>query len=50
MTTGGTPRFDRLALAARFAADERARADAYRRMTSIFLEGVVHTVVHGEEG
>ena len=32
------PEFDRLALAARFTADERARADAYRRMTSIFLE------------
>jgi peptide/nickel transport system substrate-binding protein len=32
------PEFDRLALAARFALDEDARAEAYRRMTAIFLE------------
>jgi len=32
------PEFDRLAIAARFATDEGARADAYRRMTTIFLE------------
>jgi ABC-type transport system substrate-binding protein len=32
------PEFDRLALAARFALDESARADAYRRMTAIVLE------------
>ena len=32
------PEFDRLALAARVATDEGARADAYRRMTAIFLE------------
>jgi peptide/nickel transport system substrate-binding protein len=32
------PEFDRLAVAARFTADEGARADAYRRMTAIFLE------------
>ena len=32
------PEFDRLAAAARLTADERVRADAYRRMTAIFLE------------
>ena len=32
------PEFDHLALAARFATDESVRADAYRRMTAIFLE------------
>jgi len=32
------PEFDRLAMAARFTADEGARADAYRKMTAIFLE------------
>ena len=30
--------FDRLAIAARTSADERARAEAYRRMTAIFLQ------------
>ena len=30
--------FDRLAIAARRSADERARADAYRKMTAIFLQ------------
>src|SRR5262249_23275207 len=30
--------FDRLAAAARQSVDERARAEAYRRMTAIFLE------------
>jgi ABC-type transport system substrate-binding protein len=30
--------FDRLAVAARASADERARAEAYRRMTGIFLQ------------
>ena len=32
------PEFDRLAMAARFALDEGVRADAYRRMTAIFLD------------
>jgi peptide/nickel transport system substrate-binding protein len=32
------PEFDRLAQAARFAADDAGRAEAYRRMTAIFLE------------
>jgi hypothetical protein len=32
------PEFDRLAGVARFTADEGVRADAYRRMTAIFLE------------
>lgn len=32
------PEFDRLAIAARFAADDGVRADAYRKMTAIFLE------------
>jgi peptide/nickel transport system substrate-binding protein len=30
--------FDRLAIAARSSGDERARAEAYRKMTTIFLE------------
>jgi len=30
--------FDRLAIAARTSADERARAETYRRMTAIFLQ------------
>jgi len=30
--------FDRLAIAARTSADERARAEVYRRMTAIFLQ------------
>lgn len=32
------PDFDRLAVTARFTSDERTRADAYRQMTTIFLE------------
>jgi peptide/nickel transport system substrate-binding protein len=32
------PEFDRLAIAARIAADKRVRDDAYRKMTAIFLE------------
>ena len=32
------PEFDRLAVEARFTADESLRGDAYRRMTAIFLE------------
>ena len=32
------PEFDRLVIAARLAGDESVRADAYRRMTAIFLE------------
>ncbi|MGE5801417.1 MAG: ABC transporter substrate-binding protein [Gemmatimonadota bacterium] len=32
------PEFDRLVIAARMARDESVRADAYRRMTAIFLE------------
>jgi len=32
------PEFDRLVIAARLAGDESVRAEAYRRMTAIFLE------------
>jgi ABC-type transport system substrate-binding protein len=32
------PEFDRLAIAARIAADKNLRDDAYQRMTAIFLE------------
>ena len=37
-TTGATPSSTAWHVAARFTADERVRADAYRRMTAIFLE------------
>jgi len=32
------PEFDELGSAARFSVDEKFRADAYRKMTKIFLE------------
>ena len=38
LTQGRHPEFDRLAVEARFSADEGLRGDAYRRMTAIFLE------------
>jgi len=39
------PEFDRLAIAARIAADKDARDDAYRKMTAIFLEHTPWIVV-----